>query len=494
MFRSALQCLTGWPAPMKCQEEASALFPVAMFVGFACSWWNPKWRHKLEAREGRLVGLGEYYAIQVLVLVCRMVAWTVLTDFAIEARLRTMIHCISLIVLLILTVSGLFVVKLDSSPLINWEYQPPRLVSESQFAPPPAQEAPSFPVNNLAAPPQQHLRPWRPPTPPTENADAMDWTPSHSFKPRQLKPRDAGTSPFHGKLPTLSGGLRNQETKQSIGLPPGFFDKRDPLSAKGPPQLILAEPKFFPATVDTGLENMFGQVFSLADTGRHPAPANPGFAQVPSSRESYATPVARTPESTASTTSNIALFSAAMLFILLVAWLLSGHLLIAIPDLRVYVLGCAALVPAFRIINPVVIPSITFLGETVTIGALAAMVTTGENEAIVKLGAGALAFLVAQELFFLSQRPQSPSSSGKPTALLPQSPSQLAERPTGPNGSRPQAAMSPALGFDRKGSGDTMSSEASNSSTSTAPDWKTPKIARTSRRRESNFGMNGLRL
>jgi hypothetical protein len=43
-------------------------------------WWNPKLRLKVEGRGGRFIGLGEYYQVQLIVMVARCVFWAVLKD------------------------------------------------------------------------------------------------------------------------------------------------------------------------------------------------------------------------------------------------------------------------------------------------------------------------------------------------------------------------------------------------------------------------------
>lgn len=490
-FWNPFQCLIAWPGPVECHDNALSLLPLAIATGFACSWWNPQWARKLQAREGRLVGLGRYYAIQGVILTCRLASWSILTDMPLDIRLRTMIHAISFIVLTVLTGAALLSVKLDTSPRINWDYEPPRLVSATQFVPPAAQEEASFPISDLAPPSQDNLQPWRPPTPPDNSEDAMDWTPSHSFQPRQPKPKVTAPSPFYGKLPTLSGGLRKPELKQSIGLPPGFFDKRDPLPRTRTAENGLAEPKFFPRTIDTGLENLFGQVFSLG--GEAMPPSSPARR----TRRQGTSPTARAilqevHESTPSM-SAVPLFVATVLLLLLALWLVADHLLIAVPDLRFGILGFASLAPGFRIVRPSVLPSITFLGETAAILTLAATVNTSENDALIKIGAGTLAFLVAQELFLFSQRHHEPlQPAGE--SLQDERPDLAFQRPSA-YPSQPASSMALGFGDQRRESSESIHSSHSNSTTSTTAEWKTPRAPRTfSNRRESNFGMGSLRL
>lgn len=490
-YRNPLQCLVTWPAPLKCHDETLPFLPLAVAIGFACSWWNPQWARKLEAKEGRLVGLAKYYAIQGVILVWRLASWSILTDLKLDVRLRTMIHSITLIALVILTGAGMFSVTLDTSPRINWDYEPPRLVSQSQFVPPAVPDETLFPISSLAPPPQDSLRPWRPPTPPVDSEDAMDWTPSHSFQPRQPKPKYTAPSPFHGTLPTLSSGLRKQEPKQSIGLPPGFFDKRDALPKTRIPETGLAEPTFFPKSIDTGLENMFGQVFSL---GSEAMPPSSPIRQ-PHRHATSATarvPTAYDVSDHSPSASAVPLFSAAVLLLLLALWMVADHLLIAIPDLRLFILSFGTLAPALRAFKRSVLPAIIFLGETAAMLTLVAMVNASDNDALFKIGAGSLAFLVAQELLLFSQRHQEHLEH----ADFPLQ--QEAAEITFHRSSHHPIQLSstePEFGMGRQGSSESMLSNHSNSTTSTAPEWKTPRAPRTrSTRRESNFGMGGLRL
>lgn len=61
----------------------TALTPYAGFaliLGVLSLWWNPRLRDRVARRGGRLVGLDEYYRIQIFVLVARFVAWACLQD------------------------------------------------------------------------------------------------------------------------------------------------------------------------------------------------------------------------------------------------------------------------------------------------------------------------------------------------------------------------------------------------------------------------------
>ena len=139
---------------------------------------------------------------------------------------------------------AMWTVRIDTTPLVNWDYEQPTLVTQTQYVPPPRQ---SFPIESLA-PPMGVPRQWKPPTPPSE--DTMDWAPSYNFdQVKQPRYRNVEPSPFHSTaLPAEA---------KATGLPVGHFDKRDRLPERKTRMGGMAEPKFFPPDVDTGLESIF---------------------------------------------------------------------------------------------------------------------------------------------------------------------------------------------------------------------------------------------
>ena len=52
----------------------------SLFLGSLSLWWNPRLRHKVEGKAGRLTGMSEYYKIQIVVLVVRFVTWACSQD------------------------------------------------------------------------------------------------------------------------------------------------------------------------------------------------------------------------------------------------------------------------------------------------------------------------------------------------------------------------------------------------------------------------------
>lgn len=164
--------------------------------------------------------------------------------------------------------------------------------------------APGFSINDFAPqtqPPIPAPAPYRPLTPPTdEQGDTgMDWTPSHAILPpaplyRPVRPTTQQTAagPFHGRLPTnvVSPAHRlrnppNQPKFRSVSMikeqmrfkplpKPTTLNNTSETSDLGPLSVAdlspmkLVEPRFFPDSdhrEETGLENLFSNIFSIAE-------------------------------------------------------------------------------------------------------------------------------------------------------------------------------------------------------------------------------------
>jgi Ima1 N-terminal domain len=295
----AAQLFTDFGTDTGCAASFSSIGFGAIILGFLCCWWNPRWQHKLQGREGRLVGLQEYYQVNTAMLLARLGFWLWARDSTIFSSMESgqkVIHSVMMFMTLLFTMFTLTRVKVDTTPLVSWQDSPVQLLSQRQYNPPVAHgimqqpfssrppnaepsNAQSFPVSSLAPEPRRQI--WQAPTrPPDEDADAMEWEPSQTFQPNPRRPKInavPGPSPFHGVLPAMpTNRLLHPQTqrqaapKEPIGLPPGFFDKRDQLqsgaqTASLPP---MAQPRFFSQgdrEADTGLESIFDVVFSLHD-------------------------------------------------------------------------------------------------------------------------------------------------------------------------------------------------------------------------------------
>lgn len=66
--------------PSYCSVDLAPYAGLSLIAGILSLWWNPKLRFKVEGRGGRFAGLGEYYQVQLIVMVVRCVFWAVLKD------------------------------------------------------------------------------------------------------------------------------------------------------------------------------------------------------------------------------------------------------------------------------------------------------------------------------------------------------------------------------------------------------------------------------
>ena len=371
-----------------CLESQGYRFRPSL-VGVLFVWWNPKWQEKLHGR--RLVGLGRYYALQVVLVAIRVVAW-----WEAGSPVREMMHTLALISILVLTGYAMFVVKVVT-PEVDWKFEVPKLVTEGQYVPPP-----------VSRPVLPDLEPWRPPTPPI-GEDAMDWTPSQNFEQPKLI-RYKGPSPFYGRLPGVQS-----EVKEPIGLPIGHFDERKRLPMMEQSRLVMAEPKFFPKSIDTGLEGIFDSVFSLGEV-------------VPE-LETGTEPTSRT--SQVLQHSKLPLFQSSLLLIALPLWVVADRLVFA--NLRLYIL-------AF-VVGVVGAGGLLGLVEGAVMASMGYYVWAGHEWCRV-VGTAVLVLLLAQEIvMYIGQR----------------------------------AVPVEAPGLTRKASLESAFSMTSVDTTSTASAWKTPE-------------------
>lgn len=75
-----VQMLQKYQLPSHCSIDLTPHAGLSLVAGILSLWWNPKLRLKVEGRGGRFLGLGEYYRVQLIVLVVRCAFWAVLKD------------------------------------------------------------------------------------------------------------------------------------------------------------------------------------------------------------------------------------------------------------------------------------------------------------------------------------------------------------------------------------------------------------------------------
>ena len=364
----------------------------AILLGLLCIWWNPQWHHKLDGKEGRLTGLQKYYNIQVILLLLRLGSWIWLREPATSGVSRLhqrAAHSLFLVLELILTgYSLLGVVKPDGTPIVNWHADPAPLLSARQYiapqphptelaAAPSAQLDPgnpqSFPVSSLASNSGPSYGTWRPPTPPEDDPNAMEWEPTSTLQIKsrtvQSNPSDQQPSPFYGTLPSLPTNRllhpKSQslpQPRQAIGVPPGFFDRAANNAPRTQASLIqspgLAQPTFSPQSdreAETGLEGMFSSVFSLSkDPVEVLEQSRPHAMLDQNSRASTSPPKPRHAGMTvARIVHNI---SAGVSLVSLLTLILMSYLSVSWPLIRLIITSLTAVIPVADVILDVSTP------------------------------------------------------------------------------------------------------------------------------------------
>lgn len=535
------ECFTAWPVPAQCPLMVEQYIGFALLLGIICIWWNPKWQHKLEGREGRLVGLDKFYKLQVALLAFRFSLWVVCKDVPSLTNIRPSIHAVSLVLIsMIAAWSRYGIVEIYAPRIVDWSQDPAPLLDSKQYVPPSAAHGISPPdsqqtmaVNVFDTSAPAPLQPWRPPTPPTDE-DAMEWDPTPvAFAPtlKKMNYKTTEPSPFQGTLPAFpnSGIYRTSRTDtveapKAIGLPPGLFDKSHgkPLGGRSTDtseSYGLAQPKFFPldARADTGLESIFDTIFSLKDETMTMG-GNPGTRDRPGpdpysqkSRPLWQrreTPHLRTRLLSAYRVTTTVTLTVLVLLSSVKSYFEAPLLQVdsRIDDLRLLLLipGANLLVHLFTTYRGSACSHVNIveIGKLVleSAGLLALAHTRPERQSLLaplwdKLVVASLALLLFQEIYtfciYESAQPQeSPqiSASDQVREIIPPVPMEL-----------PPVPQTPDFSSLRHSSSDeSIGSTASAATSSTLSGWKTPvKNHRDELRHSSTstaFGLNGLSL
>ncbi|PGH07827.1 hypothetical protein GX51_01537 [Blastomyces parvus] len=464
------------------EECSSALTPyagVALFLGMLSIWWNPKLRHKVEGKSGRLTGMGEYYKAQLIVLVIRFVAWACLQDPSITGlnpKLPPAIHGFMGIFTIISVVVLRRIIKVDTTPLVSWKDDIEPLVSpqkpkedhstQLQLVSPPDSQTSflgsepglhRFPVNKLAPAASPAPDRYVPPSPQTEtvdDADAMDWTPSQQSLQLNVTPKPIPVRqsqlPSAPKMPSL--GSQNPSAVQSIlkalGQKPNPFRNAPVLKPKlsasetsraiPSPETIMAPPKFFPPSDfanDTGLESLFDKTFSIRDE------------PVDLQRQQWALRSGESPVRSSRILKCVLL--SISIFLLLVAQVfgLPGN------SVETAVLGISFLVAGFSLLESLMRPLAAWSAVDIILSVielfacvyLAAYRHRGsyDEHKFHAAGKSLVAFMVGQEMMAFSFSPRKSEPSQQiPTEQPPQDETQL-QPPSQPTQHQPQAYVGP---------------------------------------------------
>ena len=106
-----------------CTELAQPLAVWALVLGLFSSWWNPCLLKKLHGRVGHMVGLTEFYKLQAIITVCRLLTWYAMSNSnhtSFDASTTKMIHATMLVFSLAVYSLCLFVVRKYTDYFCRW--------------------------------------------------------------------------------------------------------------------------------------------------------------------------------------------------------------------------------------------------------------------------------------------------------------------------------------------------------------------------------------
>lgn len=499
-------CLTQRPFLSECLNMMEPLVGLSLNLGLLSIWWNPKWQYRLASQEGRLAGLKEYYLVQLALLGSRLGAWIVLVHVPLDQKMQSMLHACSAVAITVIAGWSLCgIIEVQTAHPVNWHQDPAPLLSNNQFVPPsgPSQSKTQqdrsgpFSVGTLATPPAPIYPAWRPPTPPEDTAESMDWTPSQpTFQPelKELRYRSTEPSPFHGSLPTLNGkGVyknvpqNKAARREAIGLPPGFFDR--PANPALPSRQTsstadaIVPPKFFghDKDVDTGLESIFGTVFSLQDRSLEPQANSPCATNPYSVRPTQEIPGMTRSSRDASPAAIFSGISFSAVLIAVALWTFEATVAPKSSQLGYYVVLLSACIPIGHLLLLVssrgmhghLSRFLLFTLETVLLIGIALLREPfGDlfRDLWNKLGIAVVGLLLPQE-FLQMQHSSSNSRTGQHHEIPPQP---NAEAMGTANVLIPPATPT----MNRSDSSESIESRSSIATTSTAGEWQTPKLSR----------------
>ncbi|KAJ5157474.1 uncharacterized protein N7482_008574 [Penicillium canariense] len=462
--------------PSECSFDLAPTAGIALVAGSLSLWWNPKLRMKIEGKNGRFAGLGEYYQVQLIALVARCVFWALLKDpsaSGLEPTLPPALHIFMIIFTLLSVVISRRVVDYNTRPLVDWSDDswekplrsagaspiPGSSASRSNITPRPASGPidQRFPLERLTSDLPSARKSPAFPTPPPE-VDEMEWTPSApqpiiqptvSVYQRNQPSVFDGPSPFTGSLPAApkppAWNLRAQTSTKPIEqvVQPNPFHKSpsnppkqwqaNPLS----PEPAFRPPTFFPTSdfnTSTGLETLFERAFDIDPEG-----PKRDWNQSTPNQKPYIRPSSRL------------VFQYLRLALLLgsmAAWTFSQNHQLSIPGnyIEACALGSASLIAGFALLEAVKRPLAHWNGMEILvyITELAAAVHLGahlpqasyEREYFDRYGKLLLIFMAVQEGLGVLASYKEASTLAYPENHQSNSP--MIQQPVSPQPSSPQ--------------------------------------------------------
>ncbi|GAD93242.1 conserved hypothetical protein [Paecilomyces variotii No. 5] len=450
-----------------CSSGLAHYAGLALLLGILSLWWNPKLRFKVEGRTGRFIGLGEYYKVQLIVLVLRSAFWAVLKDpstSGLRADLPPALHAFMMVFTILSVVVSRRVVRYDTRPLVLWSDNTPSATPNRKpetSAVPSTGNVKSTPLGGLkteqpqlrfpfeklvSASPAQRNEPTIPPTPPPE-AEDMDWTPSlrEEIKPtfsvyqKEKKSVLDGPLPFTGTLPPApkppSWQLRNPAPQKPVERivqtnpfhhAPTQGTEWRPSRDRSSSDVVFAPPKFFPASDRgvTGLESLFDRTFTIKSPEEE---MNEDWHRLSN--------MTRTATSNAEAPMLFPYLRLGLLLLSLLAWFLSETEHMSLPGdyIEVASLGSASLIAGFALLEILKRPIVQWNGMEILVSTaeLVAAVHLGANLPSMsferayfdRYGKSLLVFMIAQEVLGLlspHQSIQTQSQSASTASSTPQ--------------------------------------------------------------------------
>ncbi|KAG8527930.1 uncharacterized protein KY384_006846 [Bacidia gigantensis] len=218
----------------------------ALFMGLLSVWWHPRRMEMLDKRYGTVVGLPNYYKLQVLALGARFATWYFATRAGqMDLDAQRSMHLFMIVFSLIAITISYTAVSVDYTPKVSFKESPEPLIKRKangiqnvshaslQRGLDPIARPQPFSIDSLA-PSQHQPGGTRLPTPPPEtdydDTASMDWTPSNvglipkvtNRYPAPFKSQASSqqSSPFRGHLPadvvSPAHRLRNPPNKPSF--------------------------------------------------------------------------------------------------------------------------------------------------------------------------------------------------------------------------------------------------------------------------------------
>lgn len=96
-----------WELMPACHTHIDFFGALVLALGLVSVWWNPRIQEKLTRRRGQIVGLWEYYKLQLILLAGRFAAWTWITWSKSDVQRVNAVHLFMIVFTLLVSSLGL---------------------------------------------------------------------------------------------------------------------------------------------------------------------------------------------------------------------------------------------------------------------------------------------------------------------------------------------------------------------------------------------------